>query len=416
MVQSPLSLSVRELTMREPYARLIIAADGSTNVSDALATPGTARGAASPAAAVNAVPPAAVARSPKPVNAGKPHPAAPPAGAPAALPLEIATLRIIDGSMNYADYTLNPHFATGIVGLHGSIRGLSGRADARARVELDGEVDRYAPVSIRGQVNYFAANSYTDLAVTFHNIELTTFSPYSGKFAGYRIDRGKLSLDTSYHIVDRRLDARHHLVIDQLELGERVDSAQAVSLPVKLAVSLLKDRDGVIDLDLPVTGSIDDPSFALGKILWKVFVNLLEKAVAEPFALLGKLAGGGEQLDFIDFAPGSAELDAANVARLAKLRDALAARPALRLDVPLVATAVDAQALAGPNGVPAPPEQLAALAETRAEMVQKVLLQGTGVEPERIFLVKTDSVPTAPTAIVPSAGAIQRVRASLGLH
>jgi hypothetical protein len=429
VAQTPLSITVHEVVMREPYARLIIDADGSTNVADALAPPGQMRATVSPAA-VNAVSPATNAqalrsdrsgksdtsdRSGKAGKAGKAGPHAAPAPA---LPLEIATLRIIDGSMNYADYTLNPHFATGIVDLRGTIRGLSGRAGARAQVVLDGAVDRYAPVTIRGEVNYFAANSYTDLALSFHNLELTTFSPYSGKFAGYRIDRGKLSLDTHYHIVDRRLDARHHLVIDQLELGDRVESAEAVSLPVKLAVSLLKDRDGVIDLELPVTGSIDDPSFALGTIIWKVFVNLLEKAVAAPFALLGKLAGGGgsDALDFVDFAPGSAELDAANAARLGRLREALAARPNLKLDVPLVATAADAQALAAPSGAPAPPEQLAALAQARAETVQRALVEGSGVEPERLFVVATDPSqdPAPPTE--PPTGAIERVRASLSLH
>jgi hypothetical protein len=324
------------------------------------------------------------------------------------VPIEIARVRVVDGSMNYADYTFQPHFATGILGLNGSITGLSGRPDARAIVQLDGAVDRYAPVTIRGQVNYFAPFPFTELAISFHNIELTTFSPYSGKFAGYRIDRGKLSLDMSYHIADRRLDASHHVVIDQLELGDRVESPDALAIPVKLAVALLKDRDGVIDLELPVTGSIDDPTFALGEVLWKVFRNLLVKAVTSPFALLGSLggAGAGEELQFVDFAPGSAALDPLNAAKLGKLRQALASRPALQLDVPLIQTAADAGVLGDD------PEALATLAKARADMVQQALIDDAGIDPGRIFVVSAS--PETPDP--PPAGTSDRVRAPLLLH
>jgi outer membrane protein OmpA-like peptidoglycan-associated protein len=257
-------------------------------------------------------------------------------------------------------------------------------------------------------VNYLAANSFTDLDMTFQNIELTTFSPYSGKFAGYRIDRGKLSLDMNYHIADRRLEARHHVVISQLELGDRVASPEAVSIPVKLAVALLKDREGVIDLELPVTGSVDDPTFALGDVLWTVFRNLLVKAVTSPFALLGSLAGAGEggELEFVEFAPGSAVLDPADLEKLGKLGQALAARPALQLDIPLVQTAEDAQVLADRPG------ELANLAKARADVVQQALIDDAGIDPGRIFVVNT----VTETANPPPGGAPDRVRAQLLLH
>ena len=142
-------------------------------------------------------------------------------------------------------------------------------------------------------------------SMSFRNIELSIFNPYSGKFAGYDISKGKLTTELHYKVEGRKLDAQHHIIIDQLEFGDKTASKQAVSLPIKLAVALLKDRNGVIDLNLPVGGSLDDPSFRLAPIIWKVFVNLLEKAVTAPFALLGALFGGGPDLQFIDFKPGA---------------------------------------------------------------------------------------------------------------
>src|SRR6201996_5844685 len=162
--------------------------------------------------------------------------------------------------------------------------------------------------------------------MSYRGIELSGVTPYSGHFAGYKIEKGKLTVDLKYHIEDRKLTASHHIVVDQLQLGEKVDSPDAVSLPLKLAVSLLKDANGVIDLDLPVTGSLDDPQFRVGPIIWKVFVNLLEKAVTAPFKLLGSLFGGGEEMNVVEFAPGSAALDAPAQTRLASGVKALQAK------------------------------------------------------------------------------------------
>jgi hypothetical protein len=224
--------------------------------------------------------------------------------------------------------------------LDGTISGLSSDPAARAKVDIAGKVDRYAPVKITGDVNYLAAESFTDVTARFENIDLSTFNPYSGKFAGYIIDKGKLSVLTHYRVENRRLDAEHKIRIDQLELGGKVDSPDAIGLPLKLAIALLKDRNGVIDLDLPISGSVDDPTFRIGPIIWKMFVNLLGKIVTAPFALIGSLFGGGEELSFLDFAPGSAELDAANRAKLESLRTGLVERPALRLDIPAAADPV----------------------------------------------------------------------------
>jgi hypothetical protein len=231
--------------------------------------------------------------------------------------------------------SVKPNFATGIQKLEGTVLGLSSKANSRAKIDIHGSVDAFSPVSITGEVNVLSGALYTDLAMSFRNIELSTFNPYSGKFAGYNISKGKLTTELHYKVDGRKLDAQHHIIVEQLEFGEKTESKDAVSLPVKLAVALLKDRDGVIDLTLPVTGSLDDPKFRLGPIIWKVFVNILEKAVTAPFALLGSLFGGGPDLQFVDFQPGAAGLDPVGVEKAQSIVKALDARPQLKIEIPI---------------------------------------------------------------------------------
>src|SRR4029077_13522003 len=171
---------------------------------------------------------------------------------------------------------------------------------------------------------------------SFKDLDLTIVNPYSGHFAGYKIDKGKLSVDVSYKIDQRKLAAQQHFVVDEFELGDSVDSPEAMHLPLKIAVALLKDRNGVIDIDLPMSGSLDDPSFRVGPIIWKAFVNLIVKAATAPFALLGHLFGGGEHMNVIEFAAGEAELDPPGREQLASMVKALKERPQLKLDVPIV--------------------------------------------------------------------------------
>ncbi len=199
-------------------------------------------------------------------------------------------------------------------------------------------MDRFSPVTIQGEANVLGP-LYTDIAMNFRNMELTTFNPYSGKFAGYDIAKGKLTTELTYKIDGRKLEAGHHIIVDQLEFGAKTDSKDAVSLPIKLAVALLKDRNGVIDLDVPVTGSLDDPHFRLGPVIWKVVRNLLVKIVTAPFALLGKMFGGGPDLQFVDFPAGVATLDEAAQNRIKSVAKALAERPQLKIDVPLAGVA-----------------------------------------------------------------------------
>jgi hypothetical protein len=302
------------------------------NIKQVLTAPG-AKPAAPPPDAASAAP-APLAKSRKGKTA--PAPAAAPPAPLTPFPLSIGIVKMVNGSADYTDLWIKPSFALGMQTLNGSVTGLSSDPKSRAKIELNGKVDRYSPAHIGGEANLLSAALYTDITMSFKDIDLTIVNPYSGHFVGYKIDKGKLSVDVSYKIQERKLEAKQHFVVDQLELGDRVDSPEAIHAPVKLAVALLKDRNGVIDIDLPMSGSIDDPKFRIGPILWKAFVNLIIKAATAPFALLGHLFGGGEHLNVVQFSPGSAELDKPSQEQLAALVKALKERPQLKLDVPIV--------------------------------------------------------------------------------
>ncbi len=331
----PASLRIGSISALDPYVRMIIAPDRSVNIKEVLTAPG-AKPAAPPPAAASAAP-ARVAKT----RQGKAAPA--PAAAPPApltpFPMSIGTVKMVNGSADYTDLWIKPSFALGMQALNGSVTGLSSDPRSRAKLTLDGKLASYSPLHIAGELNLLSAALYTDVTLSFKDLDLTVANPYSGYFVGYKIDKGKLSVDVSYKIEQRQLNAEQHFVVDQLELGDTVDSPEAMHLPLKLAVALLKDRNGVIDLPLPMSGSLDDPSFRIGPIIWKVFVNLIEKAVTAPFALLGHLFGGGEHMNVVEFAAGSAELGKATQDQLASLEKALQQRPQLKLDVPLVASA-----------------------------------------------------------------------------
>ena len=343
--QGPDRLEIAEISARKPYARVIIESDANLNVAKVLKGPGGA--GPTPASAAAAAPAEAAAAPVVAKPAASRHGAKtvtvktvavkPPAAVAPALPMSIKKIQLQAGRLDFADLSIQPHFSAGIVNLQGSILGLSSDPKSRAKVDLHGELDQFAPVSIKGEVNVLGAALYTDITMSFKNIELSIFNPYSGRWAGYNIAKGKLTTDMHYKVVDRKLDAEHHIVIDQLEFGEKTASKDAVSLPVKLAVALLKDRNGVIDLPLPITGSLDDPKFRLAPIIWKVLLNILEKAVTAPFALLGSLFGSGPELQFIDFQPGSSALAPAQSDKLKALVKALSDRPQLKLEVPIAA-------------------------------------------------------------------------------
>jgi uncharacterized protein involved in outer membrane biogenesis len=353
---SPTSLRIGTITAVEPYVRMIIAPDRTLNITEILKPPGAHKAAtragtagevsdadveaASAAAAAPPPPPPQPASKPK--SKGK-HKDAVVATKPAQpltpFPMSIATVRFVNATANYSDLWIKPSFSIGVQTLNGTVTGLSSDPASRAKVQLEGKLDRYSPLQVAGEVNLLSAALYTDIKMNFKDLDLTVVNPYSGYFTGYQIAKGKLSVDVSYKIDERRLTAEQHFVVDQLELGDRVESADATHLPLKLAVALLKDHNGVIDLNFPMTGSLDDPKFRVGPIIWKMFVNLIAKAATAPFALLGHLFGGGEHVNLVAFDPGSAELDKNARDQLGSIAKGLQARPALKLDVPIVYSA-----------------------------------------------------------------------------
>lgn len=334
--RAPDRLDIVEVVAHKPYARVIIESDTSLNVKRVLTGP---ESAAASAPASSAAQPAAGKTAAAGGQRGRTAVQSAAAGsgqvAANSMPMSIKKIVVQSGQANFTDLSVTPNFSAGIQGLEGSVLGLSSKPNSRATVDLHGSVGQFSPVSINGEVNVLSAALYTDLGMKFSNIDLSIFNPYSGKFAGYNIAKGKLTTDLHYKVEGRKLDAQHHIVIDQLEFGDKTASKEAVSWPIKLAVALLKDRNGVIDLNLPVAGSLDDPTFRLAPIIWKIFVNILEKAVTAPFALLGRLFGKGPDIQFIDFQPGVGTLDAAAAEKVKTVAKALNARPQLKIEVPI---------------------------------------------------------------------------------
>src|SRR3984957_10461617 len=360
----PQGLRIKTVTLDEPYARMVIFPNRATNIKEVMTPAGTvpkvpvsataaqdAGGDSAPAEGTSAATVAEVSAPPVPgpvaaiaaaeghgkkkgSRAGVKQPPKEQAP-PTPFPVAVGTVRVVNATLDYTDLWIKPSFSVGIQKLNGSITGLSSDPKSRAKVELNGKVDRYSPAHIGGELNVLSTALYTDITMSFKDIDLTIVNPYSGHFIGYKIDKGKLSVDVSYKIDQRKLDAKQHFVVDQLELGERGERPDAIHPPMKIAVALLKDRNGVIEIDLPMTGSIDDPKFRLGPIIWKAFINILVKAATAPFALLGHLFGGGEHMNVVEFAAGSAQLDKASQEQLAALVKSLKERPQLKLDVPI---------------------------------------------------------------------------------
>jgi uncharacterized protein involved in outer membrane biogenesis len=251
-----------------------------------------------------------------------------------AFPFSIGKVRVEDGNMVFADLSLKPKFTTRIHSLKGMVSRLSSSGDALAEIQLDGGVDQYGFVKITGALDLHDIKRSTEVSLVFQNVELTSVTPYSGKFAGRSIKSGKLSMNLEYKIQKNQMIGDNKIIVDNLELGAHVDSPDAVNLPLDLAVALLKDASGKIDIGLPVSGDLNDPQFSLGPLIWKVFINLITKAVTAPFRALGALFGGSEEkFDAVAFDSGRMELLPPEKEKLKKLSDALQKRPQLRIVV-----------------------------------------------------------------------------------
>jgi len=251
------------------------------------------------------------------------------------LPLSVGRITLSGGNVNFSDFFVRPNYSANLTGVTGTISAMS--AAQAGEIDIQAKLDDAAPVEIRGRLQPFARQLSFEIAGKARDIELSPLSPYSAKYAGYGITRGKMNFDVDYKVENRKLDAKNRLVLDQLTFGEKVESPDATKLPVLFAVSLLKDANGIIDLDVPISGSLDDPQFSVFAIVVKVIVNLLTKAATAPFALLSSVAGGaggtGEDLAYLEFAAGSAAIAGESATRVERLAKALASRPALKVDV-----------------------------------------------------------------------------------
>ncbi len=303
------ALSIAKVNLLQPYARFMINEDRTTNVDDLLI--------------------------PQPADNGAKNQAKAAPGNSKPLGVHIGQIDINDGSANFADFSLTPNFATAVQQLNGQIGTIDNRQPKPAKVDVKGKVDRYAPVIIKGALNPFNPMASLDIATSFRRVELTTLTPYSGKFAGFRIRKGRLNLDLHYVITNGQLKAENKVVLEQLQLGEKVDSPDAVDLPIRLAVALLKDTEGKISIELPVTGDLNNPQFSVMPIVWQTLRNLVLRAAQAPFKFIGGLiaGGGSEDLGNVAFAPGSSDLSTDAQGALDKLSAALKERPALRLEI-----------------------------------------------------------------------------------
>jgi len=319
----PLRASIGEIALADFFARVVLDASGQLNLREVAqdAEPGAA---ASETASVAKAKQSAVVKPPVSA-AGDPGTRRPVEW------LRIGAVRMQGGNIDFSDFFVKPNYRANLTDLKGSISTLT--FEQPGELALSGILNQVAALDIRGRVNPLAANLALDIQASARDIELPRLSPYSAKYLGYGIDRGKLSVKVKYLLQDRKLTAENNLYLDQLKLGEKVQSPEAADLPVPLAVSLLQDRNGVIDVSLPVGGSLDDPQFSISGIVMQVIGNIIIKAVTAPFALLGSVAGAEGNLDYLEFDPGSARLTAESLKKLDALARALADRPGLKLDI-----------------------------------------------------------------------------------
>ncbi len=311
---NPTRVDIRGVAATDFYSRVILESEGVLNLTQlrkgpTALSPGTPKDAGTKATQ-------ATTESPE-----------------ASLPIDIQTVTMQGGHLNFTDRSIKPNYNARITELSGRVSGLSSDPKSLADVDLFGKVNEFAPVEITGKINPLRDELYVDLKADFRNVDLSPVSPYSGKYIGYTISKGKLNADVEYTIKGRSLDSKNNFILDQLTLGNQVESTQATKLPVKLAIALLKNRNGEIRLDMPISGSLDDPEFSVGKVIVKIIVNLLVKAATAPFALLGAIFGGGAELSHIEFDPGVETLSKVNTEKLDTLAKALYERPGLKLEI-----------------------------------------------------------------------------------
>jgi uncharacterized protein involved in outer membrane biogenesis len=310
---NPTQVRINEVNLAEFYARLILGADGKINLQKLTAHKNNQD----------------VAVETQPAKPPEPAASAPPREQQ----ITIGKINLQNGNVLFSDFFVKPNYSANLTGVQGSISEL--KPETPGDLAIQAKLDNAAPVDIQGKINPLSKDLYMDIVAEARDIELNTMSPYSVKYVGYGIEKGKLSFNVKYKVENRKLEAQNQIILNQLTFGERVESPTATKLPVLLAVALLKDRNGVIDVNLPISGSLDSPEFSVGGIILRIIINIITRAVTAPFALLGAAfgGGGGEELSYIEFDYGRANLPQAAEAKIKTLATAMNNRPALKVEI-----------------------------------------------------------------------------------
>jgi hypothetical protein len=382
-ISSPVSLNIDAISLDAPFAKIVLSDSGDLNFLE------IQKKTAADADAKQDAPP---------------EPEQPTDSEP--IKITVGTFSVADGQLDFTDYKINPAFSTTLSDFGGKIKGLSSAKDSKADVLLAGKLNRFSPLKVSGTVNPLAEKLFADLKIDFNDIDLSPASPYTGKFLGYKTDKGKLTLNLRYQIDDKKINSQNHAFLDQFTLGDEVDSPDAVNLPIHLALALLENRKGEIDLNIPVEGDLDDPEFSVGSVVTEVIFNLITKAVTSPFALLGALIPDGDDLQYIPFEPGQDSIAPENIEKLPKIASILYERPGLRMDIiGKIDPRKDRDAINEYRFQKMLKEQIVAdinvsdealrlLANRRAANVKNYLVETGKVEAERLFLIEPEITPT----------------------
>ncbi|WP_034298606.1 DUF748 domain-containing protein [Herbaspirillum sp. RV1423] len=323
-------VTLEKISLSDFYARTILSDQGKLNLQDIIVSKDQPHSSVTAPEASDGKPSTTVAKtttSTAPVT-----PAAPDPNAPV---IRIGQTILQRGNINFTDNFVKPNYTANMTGMSGSIGSIASDKPQPATIDLRGKIDNDAPLQISGTLNPLFKPMFLDIKASANGVQLPRLTPYSAKYAGYPITKGKLSMDVQYKIENDKLVAQNDVRIEQLTFGDHVDGPNVTKLPVMLAVSLLKDRDGNINLNLPISGSLSDPQFSIGGIIMRVFVNLIVKAVTSPFALISSMFGSDSnaELSYIEFEPGSSEITPDIRKKLDTLGYALHQRPALKIDV-----------------------------------------------------------------------------------
>ena len=345
---APTHVRIGTVKLTEPFSKLLIKRDRTTNIQEIFGLPtldstGTPIEPQSVSSAgtgnVAKAAPAKKGKAGKNAKANQPKTSetleAMRTSAETLMPVQISKIEVVRGTADFADLSLILPFVARIEQLGGSVTRISSTSAHRAAVRLDGQLRPSGTVHVGGDLNPWAPDTVLDLRVVFNDFNMPALTPYAGQFLGREIDKGRMSLDLGYRLHGRHLVGENKVVLDQLELGQKVHSPEATKMPVGLAIAILKDRNGKIDLDVPVEGDVDDPKFRIGKIIWDFIMSLLGKVATAPFALLGRLIGGGssDELGQVAFDPGVSTLAPDQQESVDKLAKALVERPQLSIEL-----------------------------------------------------------------------------------